>query len=165
MEMSTLACCQVGDAEEGFLEIFDLIQEFQSIDGFSSWITNQKFENVIYKNEVMHGKYTREWAYASKKRSFFFGKLEFEEDKVPKDIKIQLLCFNSSFCEIQRRLRLEKLLIHSLLAESHYTVMSYIVHKGLIIGTGWEIYSLSTLLKLYEQKQDPLRYFRKIRRE
>lgn len=154
-----------GYIEEGFLEIFDLIQEFQSADKFSRWVTNQKFKSAVYKNKIMDEKYIREWAYIFEKRSFFFGKLELDETKIPEDVKPQLLCLNSIFHEIEQLLGLEKVHIYSLLTESYYTVISHIIYKELIIGKLWKIYNLQTLLELYEQKHDPLRYWRKIRRE
>lgn len=156
---------QDGIIEEKFFEIFDLIQEFQSTDDFASWITNQKFEHVVYKNEIKEGSYSRDWQYTFEKASFLWGKSELEEKKIPKDLRDQLLCLNRIFYGTEQPLRIEKVSIHSILTEFHYTVISHIIYKELVIGSLWEIYNFSILLKLYEQKKDPMRYWRKMRRE
>jgi len=154
---------QVGYVEEECLEIFDLIQGFHSAEGFSCWITDRNFKKFIHKNKIIDGKYNREWVYTLEKKTFFFGKVELEENQIPEDIKSQLLCLNSNFKEVEQLLEIKKVRIHSLLTERHYTVISHVIHNDLIIGKIWKIFHLPILLDIYKKKRDPLRYYRKTR--
>lgn len=156
---------QSGLIEEEFLEIFDLIQEFPSAEDFASWITHQKFTCLVYKNEINDGTYSRGWEYTIENTSFLSGKLELDIKQIPKDLEKSLLTLNSPFCRTEPPLRIEKLNIHSILTEFHCTVLSHAVYKDLVIGNFWEVYDFSTLLKLYNKMQDPMRYWRKTRRE
>lgn len=156
---------QLGLIEEGFFEIFDLIQEFQSTHDFVSWITNQKFEHIVYKNEIRDEKYSRVWEYTFEKTSFLSGTLELDKNQIPEDLKGQLLSSDCIFCGTEPSMSIEKMSIHSILTEFHCTIISHAIYKDLVIGSMWEVYDFSTLLKLYEMKQDPMRYWRRTRRE
>jgi hypothetical protein len=161
-----LAPIQAGYIDEQALEIVDLIHQFSASADFANWITDGRFTHFIAHEHVEFRKYMRTYLYKSETRPFFHGRIEVDTDKMNKEV-VQILTQNQSpvYSMDSHFNEMKKANISRVIVEPYYTLISHVVYKNNNIGMCWEIYNLSDLAKIYNKKNDPLRYWRTSRRQ
>lgn len=164
--MENLAPIQVGPVEDDTHEIIRLIQSYYLSADFANWISEERFTQKILKEHRENGKYTRIFQYDLEGVIFFSGTKEFHLDKMDKEVidvvlkKQPLVHSSDAFFS-----KMEKVNLAKVIAEPYYNVISHLYNKGEIIGVSWETYDLPRLVHIYRHKDDPIRYWRKDRRE
>jgi hypothetical protein len=163
MEAAVIA--QVGFVKEEALEIIDLVNNFVSSADFAQWVTDGRFAHTIIKEGIEDGKYARASQYDLDGSIFFNGRGEFCIDLMPrKAIKALMQNHSPIYSSDPSYEGVVKTSISKTIAEPYYTVISQLHVKTEVVGTVWEIYNLPRLIKIYKNKDDPIRYWRNSRR-
>lgn len=157
---------QIGPVEEENLEIIDLIHSFKLSADFAHWITEGRFIQKILQDHLVNGKYTRIFQYHLDGVVFFNGTKEIYLDKMNKAMFDNIVKNRTPFYEDDLFFsQVQKTNLSNVIAEPYYNMISHLYMMGQHVGTSWEIYELSRLVRIYQQKDDPIRYWRKNRRE
>lgn len=160
-----LAPVQIGQPDYETLEIVDLIHSFAKSADFAQWITDKKFTHTILSEKMKNEIYSRSYTYSMGEEIFFHGKFEVETSKLD----------NATFQVVTKKRDLissespnfdnvKKINISRILAPPYYTVVSKLNINQKNGGMIWEIYFLESLMKIYNKKRDPWRFWRSSRR-
>ncbi len=152
---------QVGHLDEEIQEIINLIRSYELPSDLFQWLTDGNYTKNILQENTLHNKHTRIVQYGVDSIPLFTGRVELWFDHLSQEAikfivndKRPLGNDNSKFLNFQVKR------FSQTTTELHYTVVSKIYKQDTVIGSGWEIYELPELIKLYSKMEDPLRYWR-----
>lgn len=159
-----LPIIQTSFVEEESLEVVDLIYNFLSSTDFADWMTGSQFKTVIPHSYVADGKYTRTYLYNFEDTIFFHGKFEIQTERLGKSTIQALISQAPLYSKMDSYSGISKKNVSRILAPLYYTIISQLVLNSEPIGMVWEVYNLPQLNKIYNKKNDPLRYWRNQRK-
>lgn len=151
------------------VEVQDLtesIDSFTTSADFFHWLIDGKFTEKVINEDNSVGQYSRIYQYYQDNVLLFTGKFNIFLDQTDP----QLLKQVRSNPQILRKEEIslkncsKKRLVQTIV-EPFYNVISQCLHGEQVVGMCWEIYELSPLIRLYQKKEDPLRYWKSSRRE
>lgn len=151
------------------LEIQDLVESIDSFttsSDFFHWLIDGNYTDKIIDEQTSSDQYSRIYQYYHNNTLLFTGKFNVFLDKVsPQFLKLiqsnpQVLQSNEFSAKNYTKKRLVQTVV-----EPFYNVISQCLKGEHVVGMCWEIYELAPLIRLYQMKDDPLRYWKSSRRE
>jgi hypothetical protein len=143
------------------LEIQDLVETidtFTTSADFLHWITDGNFTEKLIHEHSSSGQHSRIYQCYENNNLLFTGKFNIFLNKM-NDLLFKEISKNFSVKNCSK-----KKLVQTVV-EPYYNVISHCIEGEEIFGMSWEIYELAPLTRLYQKKNDPLRYWKLSRRE
>lgn len=152
---------QLGHLDEEIQEIINLIRSYELPSDFFHWLTNGNYTKNILQENIYDNKHTRIVQYNIDNIPLFTGKVEVELDKFSQEaIKFIINDKRPLGDDNSRFLNFKIHRFSHTYTELHYTVVSKLYKQDEIVGSGWEIFELPALVKIYNKMEDPLRPWR-----
>ena len=152
----------VGALDDETYEMINLINTYPFPADFFAWILRGNTAHQVIQEEISNGKYKRIDQYYFENSLIFTGKSELNLNQFSKNA-VQNLTRDKKLIT-QSTEGLEKLTrkpMTKISTELHYTVVAHFYNRELPAGFSWEIFELTRLIEIYNQMNDPLRYWRK----
>lgn len=159
-----LPMIQTSFVEEESFEIVDLIHNFTTSADFAEWVTGSQFQTIIPHSYIADNKYTRTYLYNFEETNFFHGKFEIQTERLGNQTIQAFVNQVPIHSNVEHYSAISKKNISRILAPIYYTIISQLVLNNEPIGMVWEVYNLPQLIKIYNKKNDPLRYWRNNRK-
>ncbi len=152
----------VGVLDDETYEMINLIDSYPFPADFYTWLSRGNMTHQVIQDEISNGKYKRIDQYYIENTLIFTGKSEINLGQISKD-GIQNLTREKKLIS-QSTEGLEKLSrkpMTKISTELHYTIVAHFYNRELAAGFSWEIFELTRIIEMYNEMNDPLRYWRK----
>lgn len=159
--MNPIALNVQGDSlESEFLDLIDLIDSYHVSSNFCDWLSDSQYKQHVIHEDYQAAKYLRITQYTIGGILVFTGKHEFYLNNLDPTFRKKICSAHvdvpASYLE---SIGFHKKKIARVASESSYTVISRNYIKEDLIALSWEIYELQPILKIYNEKKNPLKYW------
>ncbi|MBS0649184.1 MAG: hypothetical protein JSS10_08185 [Verrucomicrobia bacterium] len=165
--MKSIALNVPGDPLEAeILDLIDLIDSYHVSANFCTWLSDNQYKQNLIHEDYQGEKYLRITQFTIHDVLVFTGKHEFYLSTLDPTFRKKM---TAPFVEVSasylESLGYRKKRIARVASESSYTVISRNYMKDDLIALSWEIYELQPILKIYNEKKSPLKYWMSVKRE
>lgn len=165
--MNLVALNIQGDSlESELLDLIDLIDSYHVSSNFCAWLSDNQYKQNLVHEDYQPTKYLRMTQYMINDILVFTGKHEFYLNNLDPTFRKKI---SSPHVDVPagylESIGFHKNRIARIASESSYTVISRNYIKNDLIALSWEIYELYPILKIYNEKQSPLKYWMSKHRE
>lgn len=152
----------VGPIDNDAYEVINLINNYPFPADFFAWISGGNMTHQVIQGEIANGKYKRIDQYYFENSLIFTGKSEINLNQISKDAIRNLTHENKLITQSTKGLeKFKRKPMTKISTELHYTVVAHFYNLDLVAGFSWEIFELTRLIEMYNEMNDPLRYWRK----
>ncbi len=152
----------IGHLDPELYEVIERIDDFSLPGDFFMWLSNETFTNKILHEKVENGKFTRIVQYYIDNALVYTGRGELDVSLFPKDT-IKFLTSGKKVISpnVPELSKFKRERVSKTASDLFYTVICNFYIQNEFSGVSWEVYELPQISQFYNQKQDPLRYWRK----